>query len=87
MAIALAATNQPAQALTVVTHVEGESVDGARFQDNAAFPTVFALLEAGETDAALEAAALIEDDNHQGEAIAKSPRILSNGGRWIGRSP
>ncbi|MEM6432317.1 MAG: hypothetical protein AAF773_00440 [Cyanobacteria bacterium P01_D01_bin.115] len=70
VALALATNGYPDAALELLQRVEGEDVIGDRYQDNAAFPVVFALTAAGQGEAALEAAMLIEEENHRGEAIA-----------------
>ncbi|MEM9504475.1 MAG: hypothetical protein AAGA01_11025, partial [Cyanobacteria bacterium P01_E01_bin.43] len=70
VAVALATNGYPDAALELLQRVEGEDVIGDRYQDNAAFPVVFALTAAGEGTAAVAAAMLIEEENHRGEAIA-----------------
>ncbi|MEL6399514.1 MAG: hypothetical protein AAFO87_09425 [Cyanobacteria bacterium J06607_6] len=70
VALALATNGYPDAALELLQRVEGEDVIGDRYQDNAAFPVVFALTAAGQGEAALAAAMLIEEENHRGEAIA-----------------
>ena len=70
VAMALATNGYPDAALELLQRVEGEDVIGDRYQDNAAFPVVFALTAAGEGTAAVAAAMLIEEENHRGEAIA-----------------
>ena len=69
VAVALATNGYPDAALELLQRVEGEDVIGDRYQDNAAFPVVFALTAAGEGTAAVAAAMLIEEENHRGEAI------------------